>query len=71
MKDKLEQLSNSWPYGTRVRFKSDTGPQWQGVVCGYYTTEITPEGLVVSCDAEGARGIVHVDPAKRFVVRDE
>lgn len=66
----IKALEQRFPLGSLVRFKSDKGPQWQGKVCGYYSTEITPEGLVVECDAEGARGIVHVDPAKRFILRE-
>lgn len=51
------------PPGTRVRKAS--GPEWRGVVVGYYSSTYTPEGLVIECTADGARGQVHVEPAKR------
>jgi len=53
-----------FPLRTRVRKIS--GPQWEGVVVGYYSSTFTPEGLVVECTAEGAQGQVHVEPAKRM-----
>ena len=43
-----------------------SGPEWRGKVVGYYSSSFTPEGLVVECIAEGARGQVHVEPAKRM-----
>ena len=57
-------LQSRFPLGTPVRKVS--GPQWHGVVVGYYSSSYTPEGLVIECTAEGARGQVHVEPAKRM-----
>ena len=59
-----ETLSDRFPIGTRVRKAS--GPEWRGVVVGYYSSTYTPEGLVIECTAEGARGQVHVEPANRM-----
>lgn len=57
-------IAASFPLGTPVRKVS--GPEWQGVVVGYYSSTLTPEGLVIECTAPGARGQVHVEPAKRM-----
>lgn len=54
-----------WPIGTRVRRKSG-GPEWESVVCGHYSSFFTPEGLVLECVADGARGAVHVESAKKM-----
>lgn len=56
------------PLGTRVRKPS--GPQWEGVVVGHYSSTFTPDGLVIECTVEGAKGQVHVEPAKRVEVVD-
>ena len=42
--------SDWWPIGTRVRKKSGAG--WHGHVCGYYQTELTPEGYNVESERE-------------------
>jgi hypothetical protein len=69
--DELEEALNAFrfcsdrfPFGSRVRKKK--GPEWVGKVCGYYSSTFTPEGLVIECTADGARGQVHVEPAKRM-----
>lgn len=54
------------PLGTRVRKPS--GPQWEGVVVGHYSSSFTTDGLVIECTVEGAKGQVHVEPAKRVEV---
>jgi len=43
-----------------------SGPEWRGKVVGYYSSTFTPEGLVIECIADGAKGQVHVEPAKRM-----
>lgn len=53
-----------FPLGCKVQKAS--GPEWRGKVVGYYSSTWTPEGLVIECTAEGARGQVHVEPAKRM-----
>jgi len=53
-----------WPVGTLV--KRPTGPEWLSKVVGYYSASFTPEGLVLECVADGAKGQVHVEPAKRI-----
>lgn len=54
----------NFPLGTKVRKVS--GPEWNGHVVGYYSSTLTPEGLVIECDVPGARHQVHVEPAKRM-----
>lgn len=44
-----------------------SGPEWLGTVVGYYSSSFTPQGLVIECHAIGAKGQVHVEPAKRMV----
>jgi hypothetical protein len=56
--------AEAFPLGCEVRKKS--GPEWQGKVVGYYSSSFTPEGLVIECIADGAKGQVHVEPAKRM-----
>ncbi len=58
----------AFPLGCAVRKKS--GPEWHGKVVGYYSSSFTHEGLVIECTAEGARGQVHVEPAKRMERND-
>lgn len=57
-----------FPLGCSVMKAS--GPEWQGVIVGYYSSTFTPEGLVIECTAPGALGQVHVEPAKRMVRYD-
>lgn len=60
----MTNLIERFPIGAVVQKIS--GPEWRGVVCGHYSSSFTPEGLVIECTAEGARGQVHVEPAKRM-----
>ena len=62
----LLELTRANPIGTAMRKIS--GPQWESVVVGYYSSTFTPEGLVLECVAEGAKGQVHVEPAKRMEI---
>jgi hypothetical protein len=64
MTDRTMCYRDLFPLGCAVRKIS--GPEWQGVIVGYYSSSFTPEGLVIECTAEGARGQVHVEPAKRM-----
>ena len=57
-----------WPLGTACEKAS--GPQWRSVVIGYYSSTFTPQGLVLECQAVGALGQVHVEPAKRMIRYD-
>jgi hypothetical protein len=54
----LSRCQSAFPFGASVRKRS--GPEWVGKVCGYYSSTFTPEGLVIECTADGARGQVHV-----------
>jgi len=57
-----------FPLGCTVYKPS--GPEWSGKVVGYYSSTFTPEGLVIECTGLGARGQVHVEPAKRMLRHD-
>ena len=57
-----------FPFGCRVDKKS--GPQWTGIVVGYYSSTFTPEGLVIECTVPGAGGQVHLETAKRMYRND-
>lgn len=52
-----------YPRGTRV--EKISGPEWNGVVVGHYSSSFTPDGVVIECISPGAKGQVHVEPAKR------
>lgn len=64
MSDRTMCYIDLFPRGCKV--EKISGPQWRGVVVGHYSSSFTPEGLVIECTAEGARGQVHVEPAKRM-----
>ncbi len=49
----------TFKYGQRVRKKS--GSQWQGMVVGFYSTELTPDGYCVESDTH--KGSVQIYPA--------
>ena len=63
LRAQVEQ-ERAYPIGTRVRKVS--GPEWDGVVVGYYSSTFTPDGLVIECTVPGAKGQVHVEPSKRI-----
>lgn len=52
-----------YPRGTRV--EKISGPEWNGIVVGHYSSSFTPDGVVIECVSPGAKGQVHVEPAKR------
>ena len=60
----MTTMQTRFPLGCAVEKVS--GPEWQGVVVGYYSSTYTPEGLVLENTSPGARGQVHVEPAKRM-----
>jgi hypothetical protein len=61
-----DDLRTRFPIGTKVCKVS--GPEWESVVVGYYSSTLTKEGLVLECVEPGARGQVHVEPAKRVIL---
>jgi hypothetical protein len=65
----MSHWSNQFPKGARVRKVS--GPEWEGIVVGHYSSTYTPEGLVIECTVPGAKGQVHVEPAKRMLLIEE
>jgi len=58
-----EAFQYFYPRGTRVEKVS--GPEWNGIVVGHYSSSFTPDGVVIECLAPGAKGQVHGEPAKR------
>ena len=50
--------ADRFPLGTRVRKAS--GPEWRGVVVGYYSSTYTPEGLVIECTVPEVQGALHI-----------
>lgn len=58
-----EEFRYVYPRGTRV--EKISGPEWNGIVVGHYSSSFTPDGVVIECLAPGAKGQVHVEPAKR------
>lgn len=50
--------------GTRVRKKS--GSRWQGKVVGYYSTELTPQGVCI--ESENEPGSVQIYPIRAVEV---
>lgn len=50
--------------GERVRKKS--GSEWQGVIVGWYSTVLTPEGYAV--ESETHKGSVQIYPANALEV---
>jgi len=64
----MSDLQTRFPLGTIVRKIS--GPEWLSKVVGYYSSTLTPEGLVLECIVPGAMHQVHVEPAKRMEASD-
>lgn len=58
-----EHFQIAYPRGTRV--EKISGPEWDGVIVGHYSSSFTPDGVVIECVSPGAKGQVHVEPAKR------
>lgn len=52
--------------GDRVRKVS--GSEWQGIVVGWYSTKLTPEGYAV--ESESHAGSVQIYPAKALELVD-
>jgi len=51
--------SKKFQLGDRVKKKS--GSEWQGLIVGWYSTELTPEGYAV--ESEAHKGSVQIYPA--------
>jgi len=43
-----------------------TGSEWSGRVCGFYSTDLTPNGVCVESDAH--KGSVQIYPAKALAL---
>ena len=54
----------AFPLGAMV--EKISGPEWRGKIVGHYSSTFTPNGIVIECIADGAKGQVHVEPAKRM-----
>jgi predicted RNA-binding Zn-ribbon protein involved in translation (DUF1610 family) len=61
---KIDTPLGCWRIGTRVRKKS--GSNWQGTVCGYYSTSLTDVGYAVESERE--LGSVQIYPAAALVL---
>ncbi|MPS58828.1 MAG: hypothetical protein E2594_16915 [Pseudomonas sp.] len=46
----------------RQRVRKTSGSEWQGRICGTYSTALTPEGYAVESEAHA--GSVQIYPAK-------
>ena len=53
-------MQMKFKHGDRV--KKTSGSEWVGLVCGTYSTELTPEGYAV--ESEAHKGSVQIYPAK-------
>jgi dihydrofolate reductase (trimethoprim resistance protein) len=52
-------IGTTFSMGDRVRKRS--GSEWQGLIVGWYSTKLTPEGYAV--ESEVHRGSVQIYPA--------
>ncbi len=50
------------------RLKKKSGAQWQGVVVGFYQTDLTPEGYAIESEKE--KGSVQIYPLKALIPAD-
>lgn len=53
-------IHNTFTMGDTVRKKS--GSEWEGVIVGFYSTNLTPEGYAVESSSHA--GSVQIYPAK-------
>ena len=60
----LSNIHNTFTIGDTVRKKS--GSEWEGVVVGFYSTSLTPEGYAVESSSHA--GSVQIYPAKALEV---
>lgn len=60
----LELVQRDWPLGTVVRKKS--GSHWQGKVVGYYSTDLTQQGIAVESSIHV--GSVQIYPVKAMEI---
>lgn len=60
MNQQMVDLMAKYPLGTYMRKVS--GSHWSGYVVGYYSTELTPQGLAIESDAHA--GSVQIYPVK-------
>lgn len=55
--------------GTRVRKR--TGAKWQGHVCGYYSTPLTPVGVAVASEREIGSVQIYPEAALELIPAEE
>lgn len=60
----LIKIHDTFAMGDMVRKKS--GSQWEGVIVGFYSTSLTPEGYAVESSSHA--GSVQIYPAKALEV---
>ena len=64
MSDKAIHGSMAFMLGDHVTKR--TGSEWSGRVCGFYSTDLTPDGVCV--ESEHHAGSVQIYPAKALVL---
>jgi len=57
-----QQPEQSGKFAMRQRVRKTSGSEWQGRICGTYSTALTPEGYAVESEAHA--GSVQIYPAK-------
>lgn len=59
---------DGWRWGWGVRLRKKSGSEWQGRVCGFYSTHLTPEGYAI--ESELHAGTVQFYPVAALEVVD-
>ncbi len=57
-----QQPEQSGKFAMHQRVRKTSGSEWQGSICGTYSTALTPEGYAVESEAHA--GSVQIYPAK-------
>lgn len=63
------QLEQSGKFAMHQRVRKTSGSEWQGRICGTYSTALTPEGYAVESEAHA--GSVQIYPAKALEAVDD
>lgn len=46
------ETSDNWKYGLGMRLTKIRGSSWQGLVVGFYSTDLTPVGYAIESERE-------------------
>ena len=63
------QSEQSGKFAMHQRVRKTSGSEWQGRICGTYSTALTPEGYAVESEAHA--GSVQIYPAKALEAVDD